>query len=241
MLKTTKTTGGSRLLRANLLQPLKDIQTINTRLDCLDELVSNEELFFGLTQGLRKFPKESDKVLCHFCFKPKKVTDEVLKPANGRKSQLLISDIIVLKTALDAIPFLSKVLKGANSFLLKNIYQTICENPKYESMRKRIGEVIDEDVIHSRAPFVACTQQCFAIKPGIDGLLDVARRSFCDTSEAIHNLATKYREEFTLPNLKIPYNNRLGFYFIIPLRDITEKLPNKFIQVCVCPFKNSAS
>uniref|UniRef100_A0A0D9WYW4 DNA mismatch repair proteins mutS family domain-containing protein n=1 Tax=Leersia perrieri TaxID=77586 RepID=A0A0D9WYW4_9ORYZ len=231
MLKTTKTTGGSRLLRANLLQPLKEIQTINTRLDCLDELMSNEELFFGLTQGLRKFPKESDKVLCHFCFKPKKVTDEVLKPANGRKSQMLISDIIVLKTALDAIPFLSKVLKGAKSFLLCNIYQTICENPKYASMRKRIGDIIDEDVVHSRAPFVACTQQCFAIKAGIDGLLDVARRSFCDTSEAIHNLATKYREDFKLPNLKIPYKNRLGFYFVIPQKDITERLPNKFIQV----------
>uniref|UniRef100_A0A0E0LKR6 DNA mismatch repair proteins mutS family domain-containing protein n=1 Tax=Oryza punctata TaxID=4537 RepID=A0A0E0LKR6_ORYPU len=231
MLKTTKTTGGTRLLRANLLQPLKDIQTINTRLDCLDELMSNEELFFGLTQGLRKFPKESDKVLCHFCFKPKKDTDKVLKPANGRKSQGLISDIIVLKTALDAIPFLSKVLRGAKSFLLRNIYQTICENPKYASMRKRIGDVIDEDVVHSRAPFVACTQQCFAIKAGIDGLLDVARRSFCDTSEAVHNLANKYREDFKLPNLKIPYNNRLGFYFIIPQKDITERLPNKFIQV----------
>jgi hypothetical protein len=47
----------------------------------------------------------------------------------------------------------------------------------------RIGEVIDEDVVHSRTPFVACTQQCFAVKAGIDGLLDVARRSFCDTSE----------------------------------------------------------
>lgn len=47
----------------------------------------------------------------------------------------------------------------------------------------RIGDVIDEDVVHARAPFVACTQQCFAIKAGIDGLLDVARRSFCDTSE----------------------------------------------------------
>ncbi|KQK16202.1 hypothetical protein BRADI_1g27377v3 [Brachypodium distachyon] len=231
MLKTTKTTGGCRLLRANLLQPLKDIQTINTRLDCLDELMSNEELFFGLTQGLRKFPKESDKVLCHFCFKPKKITDEIPKPANGRKSQLLISDIIVLKTALDAIPFLSKVLKGAKSFLLQNIYQTVCENPKYARMRKRIGDVIDEDAVHSRAPFAACTQQCFAIKAGIDGLLDVARRSFCDTSEAIHNLATKYREECQLPNLKIPYNNRLGFYFIIPQKDITGKLPSKFIQV----------
>jgi hypothetical protein len=50
----------------------------------------------------------------------------------------------------------------------------------------RIGDVIDEDVVHSRAPFVACTQQCFAIKAGIDGLLDVARRSFCDTSEGAY-------------------------------------------------------
>nr|CAB3457960.1 unnamed protein product [Digitaria exilis] len=229
--KTTKTTGGARLLRANLLQPLKDIQTINARLDCLDELMSNEELFWGLTQGLRKFPKESDKVLCHFCFKPKKITDEVLNPANGRRSQMLISDIIILKTALDAIPFFSKVLKGAKSFLLRNIYQTVCENPKYENMRKRIGDIIDEDVVHSRAPFVACTQQCFAIKAGIDGLLDVARRSFCDTSEAIHNLANKYREEYNMPNLKIPYNIRQGFYFIIPQKDITDRLPNKFIQV----------
>lgn len=231
MLKTTKTTGGARLLRANLLQPLKDMETINARLDCLDELMNNEELFFGLSQGLRKFPKETDKVLCHFCYKPKKVTEEVLKPANGRKSQLLISNIIILKTALDALPFLSKVLKDAKSFLLSNIYSSICENEKYSAMRKRIGDVIDEDVVHARAPFVACTQQCFAIKAGIDGLLDVARRSFCDTSEAIHNLANKYREEFKLPNLKIPYNNRQGFYFTIPQKDISGKLPDKFIQV----------
>ncbi|XP_064976311.1 DNA mismatch repair protein MSH4-like isoform X3 [Musa acuminata AAA Group] len=185
MLKTTKTVGGARLLRANLLQPLKDIETINARLDCLDELMSNEELFFGLSQSLRKFPKETDKVLCRFCFKPKKVTEEVLRPANGRKIQILISDIIVLKTALDALPFLCKVLKDAKSLLLHNIYRTVCENKNYEGMRKRIGDVIDEDVAHARAPFIACTQQCFAIKSGIDGLLDVARRSFCDTSEGL--------------------------------------------------------
>jgi DNA mismatch repair protein MSH4 len=34
-----------------------------------------------------------------------------------------------------------------------------------------------------------------------------------------------------MPNLKIPYNNRHGFYFIIPQKDITDRLPNKFIQV----------
>ncbi|KAL9368821.1 hypothetical protein Peur_040020 [Populus x canadensis] len=231
MLKTTKTTGGTRLLRANLLQPLKDIKTINTRLDCLDELMSNEQLFFGLSQALRKFPKETDRILCHFCFKPKRVTNEVLGADNARRSQVLISSIILLKTALDALPLLSKALKNATSFLLANVYKTICENEKYVSIRKRVGEVIDEDVLHARVPFVARTQQCFAVKAGIDGLLDIARRTFCDTSEAIHNLANKYREEFKLPNLKLPFNNRQGFYFSIPQKDVQGKLPSKFIQV----------
>ncbi|KAH7659782.1 DNA mismatch repair protein MutS clamp domain-containing protein [Dioscorea alata] len=231
MLKTTKTIGETRLLRPNLLQPLKHINTINARLDCLHELMSNEEPFFGLSQGLCKFPKETDKVLCHFCFKPKKVTDVVLKPANGRKCQMLISSIIILKTALDALPFLSKVLMDAKGFLLCNIYRSICENLKYEKMRKRIAGVIDEVVAHARVPFLAYTQQCFAVKAGVDGLLDVARHSFCDTSEELYNLANKYREEYKLPNLKIPFNNRQGFYFSIPQKDVNGKLLGKFIQV----------
>ncbi|XP_077235396.1 MUTS-like protein 4 isoform X2 [Tasmannia lanceolata] len=231
MLKTTKTIGGTRLLRANLLQPLKDIETINARLDCLDELMNNEELFFGLSQVLRKFPKETDRVLCHFCFKPRKVTNEVLGVANARKSQVLIASIILLKTALEALPLLSKVLKDVKCSLLCNIYKSICENEKYAAIRKRIEDVIEPDVLHARVPFVARTQQCFAVKAGIDGLLDAARRSFCDTSEAIHNLANKYREEFKLQNLKMPFNNRQGFYFSIPQKDISGRLPSKFIQV----------
>ncbi|XP_022957703.1 DNA mismatch repair protein MSH4 [Cucurbita moschata] len=231
MLKTTKTIGGSRLLRANLLQPLKDIETINARLDCLDELMSNEQLFFGLSQALRKFPKETDRVLCHFCFKQKKVTNEVLGADNAKKSQSLISSIILLKTSLEALPLLSKVLKEAKNFLLANIYNSVCENEKFATIRRRIGEVIDEDVLHARVPFIARTQQCFAVKAGIDGLLDIARRTFCDTSEAIHNLANKYREEYKLPNLKLPFNNRQGFYLSIPRKDVQGKLPSKFIQV----------
>ncbi|KAL4570943.1 hypothetical protein LXL04_026608 [Taraxacum kok-saghyz] len=230
-LKSTRTSGGSRLLRANLLQPLKDIETIKARLDCLDELMSNEELFFGLSQALQKFPKESDRVLCNLCFKRKKVSNQVMGIDNGRKSQVVIGNIIILKTALDALPYLSKVLKDANSFLLANIYSSVCENEKYGCIRKRIGEVIDEEVVEARVPFVARTQQCFAVKAGIDGLLDIARRSFCDTSQAIHNLANKYREDYKLPNLKIPFNNRHGFYLNIPVKDIQGKLPSNFIQV----------
>lgn len=48
---------------------------------------------------------------------------------------------------------------------------------------------------------------------------------------AIHNLANKYREEYKLPNLKLPFNNRQGFYLSIPRKDVQGKLPSKFIQV----------
>ena len=52
--------------------------------------------------------------------------------------------------------------------------------------------MIDEDVLHARVPFVARTQQCFAVKAGIDGLLDIARRSFCDTSEGMSPLNRQF-------------------------------------------------
>ncbi|GLJ30559.1 hypothetical protein SUGI_0605080 [Cryptomeria japonica] len=231
-LNSTKTVGGSRLLRANLLQPLKDIETINARLDCLDELTSNENLFFGLSQVLQKIPKDIDRVLCHFCFKPKKLSVESSKCTSGRRSQMIVASVVLLKEALEALPLLSEVLKNAKSFLLCKIHKSICENETYGLIKTRIEEVIDADVCHARAPFVMRTQQCFAVKSGLDGFLDVARKSFCDTSEAIHALAKKYREDMNLPNLKIPFNNRQGFYMSMPEKDLPEGgLPKIFIQV----------
>ncbi|XP_057736638.1 DNA mismatch repair protein MSH4-like isoform X2 [Arachis stenosperma] len=73
-----------------------------------DELMSKEQLFYGLCQILRKFPKETDMVLCHFCFKPKKVTNEALSVDHAEKSQVLVSSFILLKTTLDGLPLLSK-------------------------------------------------------------------------------------------------------------------------------------
>ncbi|KAF3772431.1 DNA mismatch repair protein [Nymphaea thermarum] len=93
--------------------------------------------------------------------------------------------------------------------------------------------IIDKDILHARVPFIARTQQCFAVKPGVDGYLDVARRSFCDSSEAIHHLASKYRENFKLPDLKLLFNNRQGFYFSIAQKCVNGKLPSQFIQLNV--------
>uniref|UniRef100_A0A8C8ZSJ8 MutS homolog 4 n=1 Tax=Prolemur simus TaxID=1328070 RepID=A0A8C8ZSJ8_PROSS len=64
VLNYTKTAGGSRRLRSNILEPLVDIETINMRLDCVQELLQDEELFFGLQSAI--FLKYSTKS----CSKP---------------------------------------------------------------------------------------------------------------------------------------------------------------------------
>lgn len=61
VLNHTKTPGGARRLRSNILEPLVDVDTINIRLDAIQELLQDEELFFGLTNG----QKQAQSVFYH--------------------------------------------------------------------------------------------------------------------------------------------------------------------------------
>ncbi|EFJ30915.1 hypothetical protein SELMODRAFT_88599 [Selaginella moellendorffii] len=226
ILSKTKSTGGARLLRANLLQPLRDMDTINTRLDCMDELTSKENLFFGLNQVLQRFPKDLDRVISHFCFKPKKLGE------GSSRSQSVVASVVLLKEAMELLPALLQVLQDAESTFFQRVKQTVCMRQCFSFIKQRIQETISEDVFNARMPFVARTQQCFAVKPGIDGFLDVARKIFCDTSEAIHCLAKSYRENFQLPSLKLLYNKSKGFSISIPMAEFEQAgLPKTFIQV----------
>ncbi|XVF00126.1 hypothetical protein REPUB_Repub03eG0258100 [Reevesia pubescens] len=56
-------------------------------------------------------------LITNYALKPNKVTNVVLGVDNARKGQILISSIILLKTALDALRFLSKICKKYQSIL----------------------------------------------------------------------------------------------------------------------------
>lgn len=45
----------------------------------------------------------------------------------------------------------------------------------------------------SKTQFVNKVQQCFAVRAQVDSFLDVARATFARLTEAIHELAAKYR------------------------------------------------
>lgn len=62
-------------------------------------------------------------------------------------------------------------------------------------MVEAIEQVIDSDTRAHKHAFISRTQHCFAVKNGADGLLDIARATFCRLTEEIHMLAAKYREQ----------------------------------------------
>jgi DNA mismatch repair protein MSH4 len=47
LLNETLTPMGARLLRSNILQPLTEPETLNSRYDALEELTTKEEMFFA--------------------------------------------------------------------------------------------------------------------------------------------------------------------------------------------------
>lgn len=55
----------------------------------------------------------------------------------------------------------------------------------------------------STGAFVNRTQLCFAVRGGVDSLLDAARTAFCNTTAHIQELAATYTSDSALgPNVK---------------------------------------
>jgi DNA mismatch repair protein MSH4 len=56
LLNNTHSAMGARLLRTNVLQPLTDIPTLNSRLDAVEEFTLHEQMFFQVKDALKGFP-----------------------------------------------------------------------------------------------------------------------------------------------------------------------------------------
>ena len=61
-------------------------------------------------------------------------------------------------------------------------------HPSIDLLRDEIGTVINEDAAFAKNKASFRTQLCFAVKPGINGLLDVARKTYLETSEGAQTL-----------------------------------------------------
>ncbi|KAJ3167556.1 MutS protein msh4 [Geranomyces variabilis] len=213
VLNHTCTPMGTRLLRTNILQPPCDLPTITTRLDA--------ELFFGVQEALKNF-LDCDALITLLVHNQKNV--------NVRHAEQAINNVISFKHTLTMIETLRHALTGVENVLLLAIHKTLCQ-PRLDLIRERIYEVINEDVTFQKNALGLRNQRCYAIKAGFNGLLDVARQTYKETTNDVYDMVTSYSDQFDLP-IKVSFNPAYGFYLTLTREQLQgRELPLEFINV----------
>ncbi|XP_074731832.1 mutS protein homolog 4 isoform X5 [Strix uralensis] len=223
VLNYTKTPGGSRRLRSNILEPLVDAETINTRLDCVQELLQDEELFFGLQSVISKF-LDTEQLLSVLVQIPKQDT---VKTAESK-----ITNLIYLKHTLELVEPLKAALSSCNTPLLKAYYNSL-EDTRFGIILEKITTVINDDTRYTKGCLSMRTQKCYAVKPNINEFLDIARRTYTEIVDDIAGMITQLAEKYNLP-MKTSFSSARGFFIQMNADCATlpnGQLPSEFTKI----------
>ncbi|XP_064929349.1 mutS protein homolog 4 isoform X6 [Columba livia] len=201
VLNYTKTAGGSRRLRSNILEPPVDAETINMRLDCVQELLQDEELFFGLQAVISKF-LDTEQLLSVLVQIPKQDT---VKTAESK-----ITNLIYLKHTLELVEPLKAALRSCDTSLLKAYYHCL-EDTRFGIILEKITTVINDDTRYTKGCLNMRTQKCYAVKPNINEFLDIARRTYTEIVDDIAGMITQLAEKYNLP-MKTSFSSARGFF-----------------------------
>jgi len=223
VLNYTKTAGGGRLLRSNILQPPCDISTIMNRYDCIEELVAKEELFLNLQSVLGRF-LDVDHLLSTIIQIPK---NEGVK-AFERK----IAEVLYLKHTLELVPVLREALRDGENELFKAYFEPLHDS-SFSAIMENIQQVVHDESRYQKGALNMKTQKLFAVKPSVNGLLDVARRAHCEVVDDLTDVIKQVAETSGLP-LTSTYNATRGFHIQLNLtgqEHLANMLPPYLIKV----------
>ncbi|KAI6788989.1 hypothetical protein KC361_g8743 [Hortaea werneckii] len=221
LLNHTLTPMGSRLLRSSIMQPLTNSETLNIRYEALEELSTKEEMFFAVRQALKPFLDE-DRVLTQLILIP---TEPTLKDA-----EQAINNILMLKHFVNLIVPLNQALAGARASLLREIL-SLCASEHVNTIKELIDQTINEDTTFANQPLDLRNQRTYAVKAGVNGLLDVARQTYNEAmSDALQHIS-QLAEENNLP-LQTKFDQTRQFYIRLPADELIDRnLPPIFINV----------
>ncbi|KAF7201854.1 mutS protein homolog 4 [Nothobranchius furzeri] len=223
VLNHTKTPGGARRLRSNILEPLVDVDTINIRLDAIQELLQNEELFFGLKNAIGHF-LDVDRLLS--------VLVQVPKQETVQAAEAKITHVIQLKHTLDLVPQLRTLLTDCRTSLLK-AYSAALEDNRFDVILEQIKTVINDNTTYLKGSLNMRTQKCYAVRPNINEFLDIARRAYTEIVDDIAGLVNQMGEDYGLP-MRTSFSTTRGFFIQMKLDGVVlpeGKLPPEFIKV----------
>ena len=184
VLDRTVTPMGGRLLRRWLVFPLNDIKAINSRLEVVESLKSDNQLAITLDDQLQRLG-DLERIIS--------------KVAVGRVSP---REVLQLKQALFAlVPIKEACVKADNAVLQKIGEQLfLCED-----LRERIEKEISDE-----APQMV--NKGGVIKEGFHQELDELRQMAYNGKDYLLKIQEREAQQTGITSLKIGYNNVFGYY-----------------------------
>ncbi|KAI9832411.1 MAG: hypothetical protein M1819_004400 [Sarea resinae] len=140
-----------------------------------------------------------------------------------------VNNVIMLKHFVGCVPSVFEALTGATSELLVSIRE-LCAPEKIEQASELINDVINEDVTYASQPLDLRNQRTYAVKSGVNGLLDVARQTYKEANADIYELVSDLGREYSIA-LDLKYDNAHQFYIRIATSELEDRdLPPVFIN-----------
>lgn len=220
VMNETLTPMGSRLLRSSILQPSTQAEVLTQRYDAVEEISNREDMFFQIRQDLKSF-HDIEKLL----------TTLIIIPTQPdiQQSEQLINHILLLKNFVYAINPIHEVLTGARSDLLATIREN-CRPENVDPTVKLISAVINDGVTFQKAPLDLRNQRTYAVKSGVSGLLDVARQTFKEVTEDIHQHVADVNNQYEI-HAEMRYDNSRRYWLRIRESDLDDRpLPDILIN-----------
>jgi len=201
VLDKTSTALGARLLKTWITHPLKDIEKINQRLDCVAWLKSDVFTRSEIEVQL-KLISDIERLI-------QKITCE---RANAR-------DVYVLAQSLDVFPKIVKIISNSPYKLIKEIRDSLTG---FED----IVELVFKTLVNN--PPLSIREGGF-IKSGVSKELDELRDASINGKKWIASLQESERKRTGISSLKVGYNKVFGYYIEVSKANL-DSVPQDYIR-----------
>ena len=235
----TSTPGGERLLRANLLRPLDEISTLRMRQSLVSLFLRHNRSARACVDILRAIP-DLDIMLDGLCKVPTKITDKAV--ARGIDTMLMLREALnfagqlaaelremvsIYTTAVVSSTVSVQELEPAGIQLANAIASAL--TPDLAShLALTVENALDPNAIYSRGCSDLRYAECFAVRTGVSGLLDLARSTYLASLDAMEEEVATLSEKITRP-IRLVFSASRGHY--LSIKDRPEQLPQEFVQV----------
>ena len=201
ILDRTETAMGGRMLKKWVSAPLRRLEPILKRQECVEELFSNKTLRKNLLNELKEIG-DLERLISKIC------TGKV----NPR-------EIINLKLSLKKIPLLKQLLDLVKSDTLSKINEKLLElNHLVEKIEKAIDDNPPLNIVDGGV-----------IREGYSAELDELRGLSSNAKTWIANLQKTERERTKISSLKVSYNRVFGYYIEISHAN-KDKVPDDYMR-----------